>query len=107
MVEVAMDRHAGRIEVVYSPAGERLIQHGKDLTGVKSVIGTGGPIIFSDEPREILEGALFREDNPFVLKPKTPKFYLDKQYILYAVGLLTQVEPEKALLLAKKYLRPI
>jgi len=107
MVEVAMDRHAGRIEVVYSPAGERLIQHGKDLTGVKSVIGTGGPIIFSDEPREILEGALFREDNPFVLKPKTPKFYLDKQYILYAVGLLAQVEPEKALLLAKKYLRPI
>ncbi len=107
MVEVAMDRHAGRIEVVYSPAGERLIQHGKDLTGVRSVIGTGGPIIFSDNPREILEGVLFREDNPFVLKPRSPRFFLDGQYILYAVGLLAQVEPEKALLLAKKYLQPI
>ncbi len=30
-VEVAMNRHAGRIEVVYSPTGERLVQHGKDL----------------------------------------------------------------------------
>jgi len=107
MVEVAMERHAGRVEVVYSPAGERLIQHGKDLTGVESVIGTGGPIIFSDNPREILEGALFREDNPFILKPRSPRFYLDGQYILYAVGLLAQAEPDKALLLAKKYLQPI
>jgi hypothetical protein len=107
MVEVAMDRHAGRIEVVYSPAGERLIQHGKDLTGVKSVIGTGGPIVFSDDPRQILEGTLFREENPFVLKPKNPHFYLDEQYILYAVGLLAQVEPGNALLLARKYLKPI
>jgi uncharacterized protein (TIGR01319 family) len=107
MVEVAMDRHAGRIEVVYSPAGERLIQHGKDLTGVKSVIGTGGPIVFSDSPRQILEGALFSEANPFILKPRSPLFYLDEQYILYAVGLLAQVEPENALLLAKKYLKPI
>jgi uncharacterized protein (TIGR01319 family) len=107
MVEVAMDRHAGKIEVVYSPAGERLIQHGKDLTGVKRVIGTGGPIIFSDNPREILEGSLFREENPFVLKPRSPQFYIDEQYILYAISLLAQVEPGKALLLAKKYLKPI
>jgi uncharacterized protein (TIGR01319 family) len=102
-----MDRHAGRIEVVYGPAGEKLIQHGKDLTGVRSVIGTGGPVIFSDNPREIMEGALFREEDPFVLKPRHPRFYLDEQYILYAVGLLAQVEPPKALLLAKKYLKQI
>ena len=107
MVEVATDRHVGRIEVVYSPAGERLIQHGKDLTGARSVIGTGGPIIYSDNPREILEGALFREENPFVLKPKNPRFYLDSEYILYAVGLLAQSAPEKALALAGKYLKPI
>ncbi len=107
MVEVAMERHAGRLEVVYSPAGERLIQHGKDLTGVKTVIGTGGPIIFSDSPRQILEGVLFREENPFVLKPKNPAFYLDELYLLYAVGLLAQVEPARALSLARKYLKSI
>jgi uncharacterized protein (TIGR01319 family) len=107
MVEVAMDRHAGRLEVVYSPAGERLVQHGKDLTGVRSVIGTGGPIVFSDNPRQVLEGVLFNEENPFILKPRSPRFYLDEQYVLYAVGLLAQVEPEKALLLAEKCLKPI
>jgi uncharacterized protein (TIGR01319 family) len=106
-VEVAMSRHVGRIEVVYGPTGEMLVQHGKDLTHVKSVIGTGGPIIFSGNPRKILEGALFQKENPAMLKPKDPKFYLDERYILYAVGLLSQVEPGKALNLAKKYLKQI
>jgi uncharacterized protein (TIGR01319 family) len=106
-VEVAMTRHAGRIEVVYGPTGERLVQHGKDLTGVKTVIGTGGPIIFSGRRREILQNVLFREENPFSLKPKNPAFYVDEQYVLYAVGLLSQVEPAKALSLARKYLKLI
>jgi uncharacterized protein (TIGR01319 family) len=107
MVEVAMERHAGRLEVIYSPGGEKLIQHGKNLTAVKSVIGTGGPIIFSRDPRKILEGVLFREENPFILKPKNPDFYIDAEYILYAVGLLSQVEPKKALSLARKYLKKL
>jgi len=106
-VEVAVNQHVGRIEKIYGPTGEILLQHGKDLTHVKTVIGTGGPIIFSAFPREILEAVLFQPENPFVLKPKTPRLYLDEQYILYAVGLLSQVDPKKALLLAKKYLKPI
>ncbi len=107
MVEVAVDRHCGRLEVIYTPNGEKMIQHGKDLTGIKSVVGTGGPIIFSQNPRKILEGVLFRADNPYILKPKKPDFYLDTEYILYAVGLLAQSEPGKALRLAKKYLKAI
>jgi uncharacterized protein (TIGR01319 family) len=106
-VEVAMNRHAGKIEVLYGPTGEKLVQHGKDLTGIRTVIGTGGPIVFSESRREILEHALFREEEAFVLKPRDPKFYIDEQYILYAVGLLSQAEPEKALNLARKYLKPI
>ena len=107
MVEVAVDRHCGRLEVIYTPTGEKLIQHGKDLTGIKSIIGTGGPVIFSQNPRKILEGALFRADSPFILKPKKPDFYLDAEYIMYAIGLLAQSEPEAALKLAKKYLKAI
>jgi uncharacterized protein (TIGR01319 family) len=107
MVEVAVDRHCGRLEAIYTPQGQKLIQHGKDLTGVKSVIGTGGPVIFSQNPRQILEGALFQADNPFALKPRKPDFYLDTEYIMFAIGLLAQSEPEAALKLAKKYLKNI
>jgi uncharacterized protein (TIGR01319 family) len=106
-VEVAVNQHVGRIEKIYGPTGEILLQHGKDLTHIKTVIGTGGPIIFSASPRQILEGVLYQPENPFVLKPKNPRLFLDGQYILYAVGLLSQVDPKKALLLAKKYLKPI
>jgi uncharacterized protein (TIGR01319 family) len=107
MVEVAVNRHAGSIEVAYGPAGQMLIQRGKDLTGVGCVIGTGGPLVFSRNPREILEGALFQEENPTILKPKTPKFYIDENYILYAVGLLSQTEPSRALSLARKNLKQV
>ncbi len=106
-VEVAVTQHVGRLEKRMGPTGEMMLQYGKDLTGVRTVIGTGGPVIFSANPREIMEGALYQKENPLVLKPRNPILYLDTEYILYAIGLLSQVEPKKALLLAKKYLKQI
>lgn len=103
-VDTAVKRHVGRMEVMYGPAGEILVQQGKDLTQVQCVVGTGGPIAYSRNPREVLKGVLFQDDDPAVLRPKEPKFFLDKQYIFYAVGLLSQSEPRKALSLMKKHL---
>jgi uncharacterized protein (TIGR01319 family) len=103
-VETAVNRHAGRIEEAYGPAGRMFIQHGKDLTRVGCVIGTGGALAFADSPRELLQAALFNQNDPSVLKPRDPDIFLDKNYILYAIGLLGQSEPEKAVRLARKYL---
>ena len=66
--------------------------------------------IFSSEEKRKEAGRqtnLFREENPAILKPKKPKFYIDDNYILYAVGLLSQTEPAKALSLAKKNLKQV
>jgi len=52
-----------------------------------------------------LNGALFSEKDPLSLRPKSPEFFIDSRYILYAVGLLSEKEPEKALRIGKKYLR--
>ncbi len=104
-VDTAVTRHVGRLEVVYGPSGQILVQHGKDLTQVKTVVGTGGGIIFSANPEEVLQGALMKDNNEAILKPKAPKFLLDECYILFAVGLLSQVEPARALSLIKKNLR--
>ena len=102
---LAMERHVGTIQTAYGPEGEVLIQYGKDLRGIKDVIGTGGPLIFNPVPEKILEETLYSETNPFSLKPKAPEFYLDERYLLYAIGLMSEVEPDKALRVAKKYLR--
>ncbi len=106
-VETAVNRHAGKIEIKYGPSGEVVFQYGKDLTNVHFVIGTGGPIIHSKNPREILETARFSEKEPHILKPKSPQFFLDTEYILYAGGLLSTVDPEKAFLFLKKYVKEL
>jgi uncharacterized protein (TIGR01319 family) len=102
--EIAVERHAGRLEQVYSPHGVSLIQTGKDLTEVKTVIGTGGVFAYGREPLSILEGALFSERDRLSLRPKSPEFYIDRDYILYAIGLLSEIEPEKALRIGKRHL---
>jgi uncharacterized protein (TIGR01319 family) len=105
--EIAVNRHVGRIEMKYGPSGEVFFQYGKDLTNVKNVIGTGGPIVYSKNPKEILLSAVFHANEPFILKPKSPVFYLDTEYIMYAGGLLSSVDPGNAFLFLKKYLNEI
>ncbi|GAB6179781.1 methylaspartate mutase accessory protein GlmL [Desulfotomaculum defluvii] len=102
--DLAMARHAGMLEQAWTPMGAMYIQHGKDLTEIPYLIGTGGVIVQHPNPREILEGALYKEAEPTILRPKKPKLMLDKEYILAAVGLLAEVKPTPALRLAKKYM---
>jgi uncharacterized protein (TIGR01319 family) len=103
-VEAAVLRHAGRMEIMRLPDGDARIQRGKDLGGVKLVIGSGGPLAFSSDPRFVLGGARASELSPDALAPREPRLMLDYKYILFAVGLLSSDEPAKALRLAKKYL---
>jgi conserved hypothetical protein len=102
-VSLAVDRHVGTIEVVYTPFGATYVQHGKDLTPLKAVIGTGGVLLHHSNVEEILRGALFNSGEPTILKPQSPAFYLDKDYILAAMGLLSEVAPQVALRMMKKY----
>ena len=104
-VKHAVQRHVGEVKVVYTPFGSSYLQYGKDLTQLKTVIGTGGVIVNHSQPDKILEGATFDENNPTLLAPKDPEFRLDEEYLLSAVGLLAEKEPTIALRLAKKYIR--
>ena len=70
-------------------------------------MGTGGPLVFSPAPEEILHATLFSESESLSLKPKMPHFYLDQSYILYAIGLMSEIEPDKAIRVAKKHLLKI
>jgi uncharacterized protein (TIGR01319 family) len=106
-VRTAVNRHVGSLKTIVTPNGEVTVQRGKDLTQVPWVVGAGGPVSFSADPAEVLEGALFERDFPTLLKPKAPRMALDKHYILFALGLLSQSEPAKALRLMHKYVGPL
>ncbi len=101
-VDRAGGRHCGKVKVVPGPMGEMTIQEGKDLSDIKCVIGTGGPIVFAREPEAILKRMLFRADSPHMLRPKDAVLHVDRAYVLYAMGLLSQREPGKALRIMKK-----
>jgi len=106
-VEEAVRRHVGVLEEIHLPNGYHFIQRGKDLTGIHHLIGTGGIFCYSRRDREILSRALFNPEDPFHLCPRHPRLWIDRQYILWAMGLLSEVAPQAALRIMKKYLEPL
>ena len=102
--EIAVNRHVGTLESIYSPMGTIFVQSGKDLTNVKYIIGTGGIINNNRDPRKILELSLFNEDDPLILKPQFARFLVDRSYIMSAMGLLGNDYPDVACNIMKKYL---
>lgn len=100
----SMSRHAGVVEAVYSPMGIMYSQEGKDLLEVKYIIGTGGVLVHSDAPGEIMKAGCYRADEVNSLKPQHPEFLLDKTYILSAMGLLAEEDKDMAVRIMKKYL---
>jgi uncharacterized protein (TIGR01319 family) len=106
-VRLAVTRHCGTLDTVYTVTGPVGVQRGKDLSGVRAVIATGGPLAHSADPLAVLDAVLADPTAPQSLRPKAPKLLLDRHYLLYACGLLGTVEPEAALELALASLEPI
>ena len=99
---IAMERHSGSWESVYTPFGQVFVLTGKDLSEVSNVIGIGGVVVNSSNPAFILEGVKSEGEGSIWAKPKTPRYLVDKRYIFASMGLLSQVNKELALTLLKK-----
>jgi uncharacterized protein (TIGR01319 family) len=106
-VQLAVTRHCGNIATVYTAMGAATVQHGKDLSTVDAVIGTGGALVHSHDPFAVLQKTLASASEPLSLRPRRPRFLLDREYVLYACGLLGSVEPKAALELVLAHLEPI
>ena len=106
-VRLAVKRHAGTLETVHTATGPVTVQYGKDLSAVKTILGTGGALVHGPQPAAILETALADDADPFSLRPRTPRMVLDSDYILFACGLLGAVEPDAALTLGLAHMHPV
>jgi len=83
-LKIAMKRHCGSTEVVYTATGPVKAQDGKDLTQIQTLIGTGGVIAHSKNPSSLLQSVLSSSDDPDSLRPIAPRILIDKNYVLYA-----------------------
>jgi uncharacterized protein (TIGR01319 family) len=106
-VRIAVARHAGTTQIVQTVHGPVTVQRGKDLTGVKCVIGTGGPLAHGATSASVLRAALADASEPFSLRPSDPALLVDTNYMIYASGLLSAVDREAALAVALASLRPL
>ncbi|MCT8976470.1 methylaspartate mutase accessory protein GlmL [Clostridium sp. CX1] len=102
--ELALERHVGVLETLYTPCGVVYSQEGKDLLEVKYLIGTGGVLVHSEHPAEILKAGNFDKADPTHLKPQNPEYLMDKTYIMSAMGLLAEENSDMAVRIMKKYL---
>lgn len=102
-VEAAFARHVGKLQTVYGPHGEILVQTGKDLSRVAAVVGTGGPIVHCADPAGVLRAVLATPGDGS-LKPTSALFLVDAGYRMYAAGLLAMHEPPLALQMLRESL---
>ncbi len=104
--ETAARRHSGATEEAYTMAGKVFVQTGKDLRPVQQIIVTGGSLIHTKRTGEIASHALFDPAEPMSLRPMKAQVLVDRSYILAAMGLLAEYEPQVALHIMKKELIP-
>ena len=103
-IETAVARHAGTMEETYTMMGLTYVQSGKNLTNVKQIIVTGGSLIHTKRTADIAKHALFSPAQPTSLRPKKADIWVDRKYILAAMGLISTRYPQVALKIMKKEL---
>jgi len=96
-VDIAVERHVGHVQEAWGVHGPVKLLRGKDLRGVKALVGVGGVFAHGADPWPALQAALARADLPHSLRPAAPALLQDAHYLFYAMGLLATREPAIAL----------
>ncbi len=103
-VRIGAKRHAGTMEETYTMMGLTYVQAGKNLTRIQNIVVTGGSLIHTKNTKAIADFGLYSQDDPGSLRPKAAQIWVDRSYILAAMGLLSRIHPEAALQIMKKEL---
>ncbi|GLI55518.1 ornithine aminomutase [Propionigenium maris DSM 9537] len=102
-VKISADRHAGGFKT-YFGGTTRTLAVGKDLTGVKWIVGTGGALTRLPARREILKKIALSNKGDKLLPTSEASIAIDNDYIMASLGVLSKVNKEAALILLKRSL---
>ncbi|MDO4552983.1 MAG: GlmL-related ornithine degradation protein [Bacillota bacterium] len=101
----ATERHAGRIRYVYGPSGRSTLAEGKDLTQVKTIVGTGGALTRLPRRLELMGAIAAHNETGLLLFPSPDaRLLVDNDYIMASLGVLSRENKEAALRLLKSSL---
>ena len=104
---IAISRHAGRLRHYYTPQGRATAAEGKDLTQVKTIIGTGGALTRLPERENILRRLADCNTGGAMLYPKpgVMRLAFDEGYVMASLGVLAKSHPAAARKLLVQHLR--
>lgn len=100
-VQSALERHAGKVSNQYLTGGSSKVAEGKDLTGVKTIICTGGALTKLTTREEIINSIFTLNAQNKLYPNKHSKILYDNQYIMASIGVLSLSYPDEALMLLK------
>lgn len=100
----ALERHCGRYRYTYGSNGRQTFAEGKDLTGVKYLVATGGALTRLPGRKGIMEQLCHLNDSGKLLFPKAQNLKLleDKNYYMASLGVLSRYHREAAVALLKQ-----
>ncbi|MGB9749412.1 MAG: GlmL-related ornithine degradation protein [Caldisericia bacterium] len=100
-VKTSLLRHVGEVRFLYTPTGKLKAIYGKDLRGIKYVVGTGGVLTQIPSMKNYLNEIYKNIYDERILLPKNPKILIDKNYIFSSIGTISKIykEASKKLLL--------
>lgn len=98
-IEVALERHAGRVHIRYRPWGDRYEVTGKDLRNSSTLVAAGGAFIHANDPKSLVSDAL--QSIVDAQAPKKPNIVIDSTYGLFAVGLAARLSGQLARAMAE------
>lgn len=93
----AIKRHGGRLKHLYGPNGKKTIAEGKDLTGVKYIVGTGGALTRLPGRLDILKNIPHSNNGTDLLPNAEAEILIDNHYIMASLGVMSKKYPEIAL----------
>lgn len=96
-VRTAWERHAGRLDEVYTPQGRVFLQAGKDLAPLEKIIGTGGYLSRAEGFDPALgEGPRTDREGRRILLPSHADYQADREYLLPLLANASRVFPGEA-----------
>lgn len=100
----AVRRHAGRVTPSYNKKCQN-IQIGKNLSEVGRIIGTGGVLVHSRNPSQILKASEKNREDKNIMLPNEVQCCLDSDYVLFSAGLLREIDEEAAIAIMMKSIK--
>lgn len=86
--EFGLRRHAGSLVNLYTPSGRKTIARGRDLTAVRTLVGTGGALTRLPGGIEALRSAIEAEQADLLMPPSDAECVLDRDYLFGCCGAL-------------------